>query len=400
MNRKSNDHLFTGSCTYILLRLDSTIWGNSELHHGEWVLHETPMHKVLIDLRMVRGPLHGIARYALELARRLPSLAPAWQFSGLIPPEGLPEDLGALHPHIRLVKSKTDFLSSTEQPLLAATLMQERPHLFHATSFSVPLLWPGRLVATIHDANHLALSASATLSRNAYYRLIVAPRAKRAKALITVSKFSLGEITKHLHLSPLQFEVIANGVDASFQPVKDDSMADFRKRRGLPEKYFAALGSLKPHKNLQVLLPIADQLPAPLALLAGRGARRGLGFRENVHELSPLSDNELVRFLSGATAVMVPSMYEGFSLPVLEAMACGTPVIASDAGAHTELVGDAGILVSPTDSHGWLTAAQTILSDTSLAKQLSEKGLRRAAQFSWDVCARKTLEVYQRALED
>jgi glycosyltransferase involved in cell wall biosynthesis len=357
------------------------------------------MHKVLIDLRMVRGPLHGIARYALELARRLPRLAPGWQFTGLIAPQGLPEDLGDLHPHIRLIKSSTEFLSAFEQPSLAASLWQERPHLFHATSFSLPALWSGKLVATLHDANHLALEETATFSRVAYYKTVVAPRARRAEALITVSQFSLAELTRHLALSPLQFDVIANGVDASFQPRHDASLEDFRRRRGLPVKYFAVLGSSKPHKNLKLLLPLADQLPAPLALLAGRGARRGLGFRENVYELSPLSDDELVKFLSGAVAVLVPSLYEGFSLPVLEAMACGTPVIASDAGAHRALVEDAGLLCNGLEATAWLQAARQIFEEPELAQTLSQKGLLRAKQFSWDECARRTFDVYTRVLE-
>ena len=129
--------------------------------------------KVLIDLRMVRGHLHGIARYALELARRLPALEPGWQFTGLTAPAGVPDDLGELAPRIPLVKATSEFLSVIEQPTLLTDLLRQRPTLFHATSFSVPSLWPGKLVVTLHDANHLALSESASVSRTAYYRLVV-----------------------------------------------------------------------------------------------------------------------------------------------------------------------------------------------------------------------------------
>ena len=158
--------------------------------------------KVLIDLRMVRGHLHGIARYALELARRLPALEPGWQFTGLTAPGGMPDDLGELHPRIPLVKAGAEFLSMTEQPSLLADLIRHRPDLFHATSFSVPALWPGKLVATLHDANHLALSESASVTRTAYYRLVVGPRASRAQALITVSEFSRRELAAHLGFPP------------------------------------------------------------------------------------------------------------------------------------------------------------------------------------------------------
>ena len=347
---------------------------------------------------MVRGHLHGIARYALELARRLPALEPGWQFVGLTAPDGVPDDLGELSPRIPLVKATSDFLSVMEQPTLLADLIRQGPALFHATSFSLPALWPGKLVATLHDANHLALPESASVSRTAYYRLVVGPRASRAQALITVSEFSRRELSSHLGFQPERFQVILNGVDASFHPPGTQDLEDFRSRRGLPPRYFAVVGNIKPFKNLSVLLPIADGLPAPLVLLAGRGARRAIGFGEKVIELSPLPDEELVRFYAGACAVLVPSRYEGFGLPALEAMACGAPVIASASGAHPEIVGGAGILVSPDNPLAWREACLRVFRDEALRRELSVAGRERAARASWDDCARQTLQVYRRAL--
>ncbi len=356
------------------------------------------MVKVVIDLRMVRGPLHGIARYALELARRIPPLEPGWQFVGLTGPDGVPEDLGDLAPRIPLVRTAAEFLSPFEQPTLAASLLKLSPDLFHATSFSLPALWPGPLVATIHDANHVALNESQSRTRTAYYRFVVGPRAKRAKALVTVSEFSRSEIARHLDLAPERLQVIANGVDTSFRVPPSSELEDFRSRRGLPEQSFAAIGSTKPHKNLRVLRTIASSLPAPLVLLAGRGARRALGFEESVIELSPLPDADLVRFYAAALAVLVPSHYEGFGLPALEAMACGAPVIAADAGAHREVVGAAGLLVDPHDPAAWRDACQRVFRDEDLRRSLSQAGVARAARFSWDDCAQRTLQVYRRAL--
>lgn len=354
--------------------------------------------KVVIDLRMVRGPLHGIARYALELARRIPPLEPGWQFVGLTGPDGVPGDLGELAPRIPLVKCSTDFLSPLEQPVLAAALAKQGPDLFHATSFSLPSLWPGPLVATLHDANHLALPESRSRTRTAYYRLVVGPRARRAKALITVSEFSRAEVSRHLELPPERLQVIANGVDTSFRVPPESELEDFRARRGLPAQYFGAIGSLKPHKNLGVLRPVATSLPAPLVLLAGRGARRALGFDESIIELSPLTDADLVRFYAGAMGVLVPSYYEGFGLPALEAMACGGHVIAADAGAHREVVGSAGLLVPAHDPNAWRGACQLLFRDAELRQSLAAAGVARAARFSWDDCAQKTLQVYRRAL--
>ncbi|MBX7101656.1 MAG: glycosyltransferase family 4 protein [Myxococcaceae bacterium] len=347
---------------------------------------------------MVNGPLHGIARYALELCRHLPGLAPGWQFQVLVGPAGLPDDLGALHPRLTQIRCAAEFLSPLEQPAMLAALTLSGPALFHATSFSVPLLWPGKLVATLHDATHLALTESSSLTINAYYKAVVRPRASRAKALITVSEFSRGELAAHLQLAPERLQVIPNGVDTAFRMATESELADFRARRGLPERYFAAIGSLKHHKNLKVLGPIAESLPARLTLLAGRGARRALGFPDSVYELSPLSDRDLALFYAGAVAVLVPSRYEGFGLPALEAMACGAPVIAADAGAHREVVGSAGLLVDPDDSAAWLEAAQRLSRDEALRTELSLKARERADRYTWDDCARRTLQVYRRAL--
>ena len=356
------------------------------------------MPKVLIDLRMVRGALHGIARYALELARRLPLLEPTWDFSGLTGPDGLPGDLLELTPRIPLIKCGADFLSPFEQPVLAASLSKIQPDLFHATSFSVPALWRGTLVATIHDANHLELADGGGGVRGAYYRFVVAPRARRAEALITVSNFSREQISRHLKISPYRLQVIPNGVDALFHSALPGELADFRSRRGLPQKYFAAIGSLKPHKNLKLFVAIAEEFPAKLVLLAGRGVRRALNFPESVIELSPLSDPELALFYAGALAVLVPSRYEGFGLPALEAMACGAPVIASDAGAHREILGKAGLLLSPDEPAAWKEACLRIFRDEALRQELIDAGKERSARYTWDDCTQQTLEVYRRAI--
>src|SRR5204863_432029 len=150
------------------------------------------------------------ARYALELARRMPQLEPGWQFIGLVGPDGVPDELGDLQPRIPLERCLGGFLSPLEQPTLLASLVKVRPDLFHATSFSLPALWPGRLVATLHDATHLALTEGQTPVQRAYYQLVVGPRARRAQALITVSEFSRRELARHLALSEYRLQVIPN----------------------------------------------------------------------------------------------------------------------------------------------------------------------------------------------
>ncbi|HMK73170.1 MAG TPA: glycosyltransferase, partial [Myxococcaceae bacterium] len=141
--------------------------------------------RLLLDLRMVEGRLHGIARYALALAARIPEAAPELEVLGLGPPDGLPP-LGPLAPAFPVLPCAAGFLSPLEQPALAAALARARPDLFHATSFSVPRLWPGPLVATLHDATHLVRRREYGLLTALYYRTVVRPRLRRARAVLTV----------------------------------------------------------------------------------------------------------------------------------------------------------------------------------------------------------------------
>jgi glycosyltransferase involved in cell wall biosynthesis len=201
-----------------------------------------------------------------------------------------------------------------------------------------------------------------------------------------------------LGISTYKLQVISNGVDASFRRAGAEAIADFRERRGLPPRYIAALGNAKPHKNLRLLLPIADTLPLPLVLLAGRGARRALGFSEKVIELAPLPEVDMAAFYSGAACVLLPSRNEGFGLPALEAMACGTPVLAAQAGALPEVMGSAGIFLSPDDARAWKEAIQDVLRDDRRAAALGAAGVERATRYTWEDCAERTLAVYKRAI--
>ena len=345
---------------------------------------------------MVRGRLHGIARYALELARHLPRLAPGWDFVGLTGPEGLTE-LGPLAPSIALERCPVSFLSPLEQPAYLASLLRLRVDAFHATSFSLPGLWPGALIATLHDANHLARKEDYGLGRSAYYRLIVGPRARAAKALVTVSEFSRRELAQHLGLNPFRLQVIPQGVDPRFARPSSDAIAQLRGRLGLPAEFALTVGNAKPFKNLALLAKLAPSLPLPLVVLAGSEAR-GLGFPDSTRLLDQVSEVDLPTLYGAARMLLFPSTYEGFGLPALEAMACGCPVVAAHAGSLPEVVGDAGLLVPPQDTAAWLDAVKTLQLKLPLREQLIDRGLERAARYGWEACARKTLAVYARVL--
>ncbi len=339
--------------------------------------------------------MHGIARYALELARRLPKLAPDWEFIGLTDPSGLDVTPPL---EIRLQRCGAEFLSPLEQPALLASLLKVGCDLFHATSFSLPALWIGPLVTTLHDVNHLALPENYGLGRVPYYRLVVGPRARSARAVLTDSEFSRQEISRYLGLPVQKIQVIPPGVDDNYCPALEDEVEGFLGAHHLPAHYFAVVGSAKKHKNLKLIADLAPSLPAPVVLLAGSGAKSELGFPPRAIEIASLPEDEMPCFYSAAVALLLPSRYEGFGLPALEAMACGCPVVAAHGSSLTELVGDAGILLSPDEPAGWIAAASRLFNEAELRRRLGELGRARAQEFSWDRCAEQVLAVYWGAL--
>jgi len=351
--------------------------------------------RVLIDLRMVSGRLHGIARYALELARVLPSLATDLTFEGLGPPGGLPE-LGPLAPAFPVHRAPAAFLSPLEQPALAAVLARLRPSLFHATSFSMPLFWRGPLVATLHDAAHLVRSADFGPLTALYYRFVVRPTVRRARALLTVSEFARAELSSRLGVPSSRWTVVPPGVDALFRPPTAEERLQLRARLALPPRYLLAVGNPKPHKNLALLARIATRLPVPLVLLAGDGVSRV--FPTPTRVLPEVDEDQLPALYGGAEALLLPSLHEGFGLPALEAMATGTPVLAARAGSLPEVTGGAAELLDPEDPEAWVRATNALVRDPRLRSRWVSAGRERARAFTWERCARQTLSVYRAAL--
>jgi glycosyltransferase involved in cell wall biosynthesis len=271
-----------------------------------------------------------------------------------------------------------------------------RPALFHATSFSVPALWSGRLVATLHDATHLVRANEFGAMTALYYRWVVRPRLARAQGLLTVSRFSRDELSAELRIAPERWAVVPSGVDGRFRPLSEAEREAVRARLSLPPRFFLAVGNRKPYKNLALLARIAGRLPLPLVLLAGPG-KRAL-FPDSTRLLDSVDEALLPGLYGAAEALLIPSRHEGFGLPALEAMACGAPVLAARAGALPEVVGEAGDLLGPDDAEAWLLACRRIVEETPRRQARVEAGLRRAGDFSWERCARATLDVYRRAL--
>ena len=267
-----------------------------------------------------------------------------------------------------------------------------------------------RQVVTIHDCAFVDCPEGFSRAFGGWYRWLIPRLARRVRRIIAVSRFTAGRLAELCGVSARQIEVIPNGVDSHFQPADAGVVDELRRRLALPQRYVLSVGTLEPRKNLKRLLAAWEQLPAELGdvglVLAGATGRqfRSAGIEQlptGVRLTGYVEDADLPVLYSGAEAFIYPSLYEGFGLPVLEAMSCGTPVICSRTTSLPEVAGDAALLVDPCDAESIADAISRLLTDAELRREFGARGLERAKQFSWDQAAAATAEVLrQTAAED
>jgi glycosyltransferase involved in cell wall biosynthesis len=356
--------------------------------------------RIIYDLRILTGRMHGMARYGLELLAAMLREDPELAVGVLV---RRPEDAKAL-PEDRRVLAMAWNLAPyglRSQFRLPALLRGLDHQVYHCPFYAPPRRHRGPMVVTIHDLIHLEFPADHGLRHRLFYRWVVGPAARRAGAVLTVSRHSKEDIVRRLGVDPERVVVTPNGVDPAFRPLEPEARREAPAGLGLPPRYILGVGNPRPHKNLSALVEawrlLRRQDPAaPALVLVGleRPGQAGAGADEAV--VRPhLEDAELARAYAGAAAVCIPSAYEGFGLPALEALACGAPLVASNAASLPEVVGEAGLLVEPR-ARPLARALERVLAEPELRRRLRAAGPRQAARFTWAAAARRTLEVYRR----
>lgn len=312
----------------------------------------------------VRAEIGGVERYAREMVARLPALAPG-RYRVIAPPPRLAHRAG----HV------------WEQAVLP--LRARGAELLLSLANLAPVAGRHNAVV-IHDVAALRHPEAYSAPYVAYQRVMLPAIARRARLIITVSEFSRRELLELLPVEPGRIRVIPGGVDGRFSPESD--AAPLRRRYGLERPYVLALGTVSARKNLGVLGPAARTLAADGVELVLGGSERGYlrsGAGSTLRRLGYVAEADLPGLLAGASAFVMPSLHEGFGLPCLEAMACGTPVVAADAGALPETCGGAALLVSPREPAAITEALRRVLSQSDLRDGLRAAGLKRAQSFSW-----------------
>ena len=256
-----------------------------------------------------------------------------------------------------------------------------------------------RQAVTIHDVSVLSHTEWYPGSLRLWYRLFLPRLARRAGVILTVSEHSKSAIVRRLGVPEARVKVVSNGVNPCQFRFCDP--AEVRVRYGLPDRYILYVGSLEPRKNVERLVQawnrLTDIRDVQLVLAGRPGGASAPPFVARPHwrvrMLGFVPDEDLPALYAGALFFVMPSLYEGFGLSVLEAMACGAPVIASQAGALPEVTGQAALQVDPTSVEGMTEAIRSLLLDGELREELRQKGLERAGQFSWERAARQVRDI-------
>jgi glycosyltransferase involved in cell wall biosynthesis len=366
--------------------------------------------RIGIDARKLHD--FGIGTYIRNLLRQLARIDRDTEFVVLCRPEDR-LGIGVVGPNFRAVVETAGNYSVAEQVKVPIALKREGVTLFHAPHYVLPPLVGCRSVVTIHDCIHLMFPQYLpNRFALAYARTSIALAARRATRIMTVSESSKRDILRFVDAPPGKIDVIYNAYDERFgiEPREEDVLR-VRERYQLQDPFVLYAGNVKPHKNLERLIDAFSLLRGRALdhvklVLIGDDISKYAALRRAVHQhqlhrrvrfLGYMPEETLGALYRLANVFVFPSLYEGFGLPPLEAMASGTPVVTSNVSSLPEVAGDAAVLVDPYDPGAIADGIQRVLTDETLRAELRRKGLARARQFSWDQSVRRIREIYTEA---
>lgn len=358
----------------------------------------------------------GISRVIFHLLRELQYAEGGHHFYAFVP--GAPADAALASTNTLTIR---DTGLPTERPLVRVfweqaiqplELARLGAHLHHSLSFALPLAWAGPTVLSVYDLSFLRHPRLFHRGNRIYKTFLTRISARRASMVVTISEHGKREAIALLGLAEEKVAVAYPGVDNHFRPLAERDIREFRDRLGLPQHFVLFLGTLEPRKNVAGLVRAYSvlrrrvALPHKLVLAGGEGwlssplfrLIQELGLQDDVLFPGFVDPADQVLWYNAADAFVYPSLYEGFGLPPLEAMACGVPVVASNRAALPEVVGEAGRLVDPDDPEKLAETLVEVLSDEALRAGMKIAGLERATKFTWAGMARRILGVYHETL--
>ncbi|MFA6963131.1 MAG: glycosyltransferase family 1 protein [Patescibacteria group bacterium] len=399
------------------------------------------MKKILIDGRFI-GIGSSLTIYTLEILSRVLELDKENEYTLLIRPQGL-EKLKAYPTFGKSSNFQTKILdvphySMAEQTKLLTFLNHKKYDLVHFTQFNHPVMYRGNYVVTIHDLTQFTEFFQANPIKQFAFKKVMQSAARDSAKIISVSETTKQDIVKRFSVKPEKIAVTHLGFDLKYnESVKGQTskVKDFKEKFGITGDYFLYAGMWKKHKNLVRLIQAYEKFVVDCHSRAGEAmTRESSNFvqlvlmgkpdpaepevmeeikrvREYLNSkfqipnsiittgfLPEKSEEQVIGF-AGAMAYIIPSLYEGFGLPPLQAMACGTPVLSSNVSCMPEILGDAPLYFDPYDIEDMAKAMARVSTGEKLRGELSTKGLKQAAKYNWSDTAEKTLDVYKSALK-
>lgn len=366
--------------------------------------------RIGIDARILHYVRGGIPNYVLHLLEALASIDVDTKYYVLHSrKDRQPPILG---PNFCPVACWTPPHNRFERWALGAEVARLRLDLLHTTDFIPPAFGYRRSVITVHDLTFLHYPDFITADSHAYYNQQIEWAVQHADHILADSHATKSDLVSMLDVSPSRVTVVHLAADSAFRPLSEAHARRSAAQYGLEPGYLLCVGTLEPRKNLPGLLQAyrllldAQVTTAPLVVIGGKGwlyeevfqRVEALRLAGRVHFLHDVPDDDLPGLYNGAVLLTTPSFYEGFGLPALEAMACGTPVVVADRSSLPEVVGEAGLLVNPDDVESIAGALTRVLTEGSLQARMRERGLVQAARFNWLRSAQETLAVYRDTL--
>ncbi len=372
-------------------------------------------------------PTTGSGQYLRSLLPALAQCEPVNEYAVIAPERIQALSAGSISPRISFhcepvaLNRWSENLAKVwfEQVTFRQACQRERVALAHVPYFASPLFPPTCTVVTIHDLIPLLLPLYRGSALVRLYMRLVSASARRAHAVIADSECSKRDIIRRLGIPAERVHVVYLAADSHYRPVsKADRLQAVRARYALPEKFLLYLGGFDQRKNVRLIIEAFALMPELYAsgyrlVLAGVPLGGDSAFFPNPRRLAQkvslpedavqftgwVAEEDKPALYASAEVFLFPSLYEGFGLPPLEAMACGTPVIASNASSLPEVVGDAARLVDPSNPSAWAEAIRSVTTDASQRAEMRARGIAQAAQFSWGRAAHETLAVYQLAMQ-
>lgn len=364
--------------------------------------------KIAFDLRRIGNP--GIGRYMKCLAETVTAQAPEHEYLLILPPQS---DQLVHAPNAQKLCTGIKYYSLREQFELPRILSRHKVDLLHAPHFLLPLVRPCPAVATIHDVIYLACPEDLpSFAGRLYYRAMMNACSRMATRIVTDSAYSKAEIVRYLNANPEKIEVVYPAVDPFFQSGPNPAeLASVRSKFGIDRDCILYTGIYKPRKNHVRLLKafrllLKSGIRSKLVIAGPMGAgepvlrrlAQELGIAQHVVFTGLVTDAELRALYSDARVYVCPSLYEGFGFTLLEAMACGTPVVCSSATSLPEVAGKAALYFDPHKPGEMAAQLRSVFLDEGVRASLIANGRTNLLRFSWEVTARQTLAAYYHAL--